>query len=401
MKIVIVNQYAQPPDGPGNTRTHAFARELVARGHAVTVVAAPLGYMSRAPRGGRCKRHLIDGVRYRWLRVPTASGNNVGRIMGMLLFGCRVCLLRRTKGMDVVMGSSPSPFAAAGAAVLAFRARVPFVMEVRDLWPDSLVALGRIRASHLLVRLLRALERWLYRHAAAAISVLPDAVGVIEERGGPKGKVAWIPNGIDRAMVGSIDQSSGGSTGLTAIYAGAHGEPNGLDVVLDAAALLVDENRWTFRLIGDGVEKSRLIKRALDEQISNVRFEDPVPKSEIYDVLRQADVFVLPLRRADVFRYGVSPNKLFDYMALARPIVYAIAASNDPVGEARAGLSVPPESPVEMAAALRALDEMGAPGRAEMGRRGRDYSFEHHDLCRLAEKLESVLEGSIESTGSR
>ena len=184
---------------------------------------------------------------------------------------------------------------------------------------------------------------------------------------------------------------------LVVTYAGAHGPVNALDTVLDTAAALgrTQPGRWEFRLIGDGVEKLRLESRAASEGIASIRFLDPVPKSEIYALLDEADIFVLPLTRGELFRHGVSPNKLFDYMATGRPIVYAVDSSNDPVTECGAGIRVPPEDPSAMADALKQLQALAADERFAMGMRGRRYAADNHDLHALAARLEKVLVSSV------
>ncbi len=143
------------------------------------------------------------------------------------------------------------------------------------------------------------------------------------------------------------------------------------------------------------MEKIRLESRAASEGIPSLRFIDPVPKSEIYGLLDEADIFVLPLSKGELFRHGVSPNKLFDYMATGRPIVYAVDSSNDPVTECDAGIRVAPEDPSAMADALKELQALTAEERFDMGMRGRQYASANHELRGLAVRLERVLVSSV------
>ncbi|MEZ5164129.1 MAG: glycosyltransferase, partial [Fimbriimonadaceae bacterium] len=165
---------------------------------------------------------------------------------------------------------------------------------------------------------------------------------------------------------------------------------NGLDNILEAAKLLIDDP-IQFRLIGDGPDKQTLIVKAKAEGIANVEFCDPVPKSEIYNELQKSDAFVMLLRASDVFRWGVSPNKLFDYMAMARPIIFAVNSSNSPVEAAGCGLRIEPDNPQALADACKSLACMSEDERNRMGAKGRWYVEENHTFEVLGAKLENVL----------
>ena len=178
------------------------------------------------------------------------------------------------------------------------------------------------------------------------------------------------------------------------MYTGAHGLANSLDVVLDAARLVQCENweeKVVFRLVGAGPGKARVQRRAREEAISAVQFEAPVAKSKVYEVLQQADATVIVSKQTPLYRWGVSPNKLFDYMASARPVLFGIDTPYDPVTEARAGLAVRPDDAHAMAVAIKELCAMSAAQRWELGLRGRCYVEEHHSFTQLARKLEQVL----------
>jgi glycosyltransferase involved in cell wall biosynthesis len=179
------------------------------------------------------------------------------------------------------------------------------------------------------------------------------------------------------------------------MYAGAHGLANGLDSILDAAALIEDmgfADKVQFCFIGDGPEKTRLQERARNEGLNTIQFESYVPRKEIYGLLQEADAFVITLKDAALFRrYGVSPNKLFDYLSSGRPVIFGIDALNNPVKESSCGLAVSPEDPEAIARAVVQLLEMSEKERWEMGLRGRRYVEEFHDYCRLADKIETVL----------
>ena len=182
------------------------------------------------------------------------------------------------------------------------------------------------------------------------------------------------------------------------MYAGSHGIANALGTVLDAAKLLEEElggGAPRFELLGDGVEKGRLARRARDEGIGIVRFLDAVPKARIFGELARADAFVVSSLPTPLYRHGVSFNKFFDYMAMARPIIAGLEASSDPVRAAGAGITVPPKDPRAMADAIRNVMAMTPEERRSMGLRGRAYVERHHDVADLARRVEAVLSDVI------
>jgi glycosyltransferase involved in cell wall biosynthesis len=396
MRVWIVNQYAQPPSRPGGTRHHMLAKALVKRGHSLTIIASSQNYLTRAElSSGRVES--IEGVRYVWLSAGGYSGP-AGRLMSMTGFAARVLDRASLCGLErphVVVGSSPHPFAAAAARHLAHRYGVPFVLEVRDLWPDTLVDVGQISRRHPLIVALSRLERSLYRSADHVITLLPGAAEVIERRGGRRGAVTWLPNGADLSEIPHPRAREPGSV-FTLTYAGAHGPANALDLLVETARLLQqDGDGWLIRLIGDGPEKLRLQNRAWGLKLDTIRFEPPLPKERIHASLAESDAFILPLKRGPVFQHGVSPNKLFDYFAVGRPVIFAVDTSIDPVREADAGLSIPAEDPPALVDALRRLRGMSSTERAEMGLRGRRHVEASHDIRRLGGQFESVLRAAI------
>lgn len=396
MKIWLVNHYALPPTETGGTRHFTLARELMKLGHEVTIFASSFDHFARketrlAP-GETFKVETFEGVPFVWLRTPPYPGNTLARMWNMAYFGWQFFRLADrlpVERPDVVIGSSPHLFAALAAERVARRHRVPFLLEVRDLWPQSLVDLSNISERHPAIIGLERIERYLYRHSARIISLLPGAAGHMAEKGADPARVLWLPNGVDAGL--APEPSPGAAQeAFTVMFAGAHGVANGLDAILDTARLLRGEP-VRFRLIGQGPEKERLMKRAEDEGLTNVTFDAPVPKEQIYGVLAQADAFLMILKDSPVFRWGVSPNKLFDYMAMARPVVFGVSTPFNPIDDAKAGLTVPPEDPAAMAEAIRALMAMSPEARWEMGLRGAAYVKENHDFGKLAARLDAAL----------
>ncbi len=400
MKIWIINQYAMSPLEAGGTRHYNLGRELVKRGHEVTIVTSSVNYITRKEThvaGGRVStRAEIDGVSFIWVSSPTYDGNGVRRVWNMVEFATNAGKSiheQRLAAPDVVLGSSPSMAAAVAAAKLARSYKVPLVLEVRDLWPQSLVDLGNVTRRHPVVLLLERVEKYLYRRADVILSPLPNAGDHIRSKVPGAAETVWLPNGVECAAVPLRLASRNGSH-FTAMYAGAHNVANNLETVLEAAAILKEQGygeRIRFRFVGDGPQKSYLVKCAQERRLDNIAFEDHVPKCQIYSVLQQADAFLMSTRKTALYRYGVSPNKLHDYMAVARPTIVAMDSFNNPVAQAGAGLVVPPERPDELAEAIKLVYGLPVAARNEMGMRGRKFVEENNDFCQLAVRLEHAL----------
>jgi len=267
-------------------------------------------------------------------------------------------------------------------------------MEVRDLWPQTIVDMGELREWNPLTKLLRTLEMFLYRRAERIVVLAPRMGEYISARGISEGKIGWIPNGVDLTRFEDTQLQSPSGDEFRVMYLGAHGQANALDVLLWAAKVLQDwgDDAIRFTLIGDGPEKLRLIKLAKELRLNNVEFRDPVKKANVPKVLHEADAAVFILNDLPLYKYGISLNKLFDYLAAKKPLILAGNPVNNPVEEADCGLTVPPGDPEALAAAVIRMREMEDDERQVMGQRGHEYVRQHHDVTVLAGKLIRCLE---------
>lgn len=399
MHVWIVQQYAVPPGRVGFTRTHDLARALNRAGHHATIIAAGFDHVLRKPMdfaaGEHCRSSTHDGVDYLWLKTPEYRGNTLGRMWNMLRFGISVALGRSASDLvrpDVIMGSSPSLFAAFGAWILACRRRCRFVMEVRDLWPDSLIDLGGYSRLNPLILGLVVMERWMYWRADLIFVVPPLALSYVRDKGGRA--VVWLPNGKRLDSIAATPQPDQ-QQGFLFLYAGSHGLANGLHRVIEAAAILQDRpdaRDIRIRLIGDGPQKLDLQTQAARLGLRNLEFFDPIPNDAVVDEQRNAHAFLMVLQDSPVFRWGISPNKLFEYLAVGRPIVYAVNAPNDPIAEAGAGVSVKESGSKALADSMQQLARLSDEERAAMAERGRAWLKQHHDLECLLDRFVKQLE---------
>ena len=312
---------------------------------------------------------------------------------------------RRMPRPDVVVGSSVHLAAVAAAWLIASVRRVPFVFEVRDLWPQALVDMGALEENSFATRLFRGAERFLYRHAKVIIPLPPRAADYITPLGIPKEKIVYIPNGIadyderiphmnDSAteLVAKITELRQAGH-LVAGFVGSHVQANGVDTLVQAARVLRDRgvHDIEFIFVGDGLEKETSRQLASSHNLRNVLFWQSLPKRSIPAVLDALDVTLFSLRDISVYRYGLSCNKLFDYLASGRPIVSACAIEDTPVTASGGGICVPPESPEEIADALVRLASMSTAERHAMGERGRQWVYQHHGVTVLAGRFLDAL----------
>ena len=401
MNIWMINHYATSPASSWSTRHVSLGTELVKRGHHVRLYAASFngrsGPFCTLAAGEEVRWERSEGVEIGWLPAPNYADNSFGRAWNMLLFAYRVLQLPRlvTERPEVIYGSTPTLFAALAGLLVARRLGVPFVLEVRDIWPQTLIELGMSRL-HPFVLLLAAVERYLHRHADAIVTLMPNATPHLVARGAKRERIHWIPNGVNFAIVPPVSPPSRKDR-LEVMYAGAYASANGPETILAAAAILRGRNGppLRFRFIGSQARASALLAKREALRLDNVTFERQVPKYQVYALLREADILVAPVRYLPVHRFGVSGNKVLDYMAVARPIVHAVRSSNHAVRDAGCGIECPPDDPAAMADALTILAGMSSEERWKLGLCGRRYLEQHHDFARLAVKLESVLVGAL------
>lgn len=389
MRILYINHYAGSPRHGMEYRPYYLAREWVEAGHEVNIVAADQSHIrARQPGLGTCTRfdEVIDGIRYTWLKTHPYHGNDVGRVRNMASFVR--ALYRESKRLsaytpDVVIASSTYPMDIWPAHRIAKLSSARLVFELHDLWPLTPMELGGMSRWHPFIMVVKAAEDYVYRHADAVVSVLPKVQGHVASHGMPLDRLHIVPNGVDlREWTGVLPALEAGVDDMLATladagnaivgYAGTHGISNSLNTLLDAARLMREEN-VSFVLVGGGPEKAGLQVRARTEQLRNVFFIDPVIKEQVPALLQRFDLAYIGWRRQSLYRFGIAPNKLMDYMMAARPVLHAVEAGNDPVGEARCGLTVAPESPDATALGIRSLLSLSPGERKAMGKRGRDF----------------------------
>jgi len=393
MRILYINHYAGSPRHGMEYRPYYLAREWVRAGHEVNIVAADQSHIrARQPVLGACARfdELIDDIRYTWLKTHPYRGNGAGRVRNMASF--LRALYRESRRLsayapDVVIASSTYPMDIWPAHRIAKLSRARLVFELHDLWPLTPMELGGMSRWHPFIMVVKAAEDYVYRHADAVVSMLPKVHAHVASHGMPLQRLHIVPNGVEpREWTGALPAlETGVDDTLAALadagnaivgYAGTHGISNSLNTFLDAARLMRDE-KVSFVLVGGGPEKPGLQLRARTEALRHVLFIDPVIKEQVPALLQRFDLAYIGWRRQSLYRFGIAPNKLVDYMMAARPVLHAVEAGNDPVGEAACGLTVAPENPEATALGIRRLLSLSPGERQAMGKRGRDFVMDN------------------------
>jgi len=408
VKILLINHYAGSPYYGMEFRPFYMAREWVRSAHKVQVVAASYSHIrtNQPTLIGDVLDENNQGIAYRWYKTPAHSGNGVGRVRNMLSF---LRLLRKDAARlardfepDVVIASSTYPMDIWPASRIAKLAGAKLVFEVHDLWPLSPMELGGMSKWHPFIIWVQMSEDYAYRRADKVISMLPKAKEYMCSRGMAVDKFVYVPNGVDAEEWDKPDDlplnvaeplTRLRNKGLPIVgYAGTHGLANALDVLLDASKCLT--GKVEIILVGKGPDRDRFVRRVKKEKLSNVLMLPSIPKKSIPSFLAAIDIAYIGWHPNSLYRFGISPNKLVDYMMSGKPIVHSVDAGNDPVAEAACGITVPPGDPAAVAQAIIRLVEMPEEAREAMGNAGQQFVQDNQTYGVLAQNFLRSIEYS-------
>jgi glycosyltransferase involved in cell wall biosynthesis len=401
MNILLINHYAGSLQLGMEYRPFYLAREWMKSGHNVRILAASFAHTRsvQPDKQPNLTTELIEGICFQWIDTPKYQGNGIGRIWNMLRFV--VSAWRAAPAIvdefkpDVVIASSTYPMDIWPARRIARLAKAKLVFEVHDLWPLSPMSLGGMSRWHPFIMLVQLAEDTAYRVSDQVVSILPKTLEYMRTRGLDPAKWSHVPNGI--ALQDYSQKSEMPSdvalgiqnikrTGLPLIgYAGAHGVANALDTLLDAAILL--RGKAEFILVGKGPEKERLLARIQKENIHNMHFLGSIPKQSVPTFLNSIDIAYIGWEPCELYKFGIAPNKLMDYMMAAKAIVHSVDAGNDLVADANCGLSVPPNDPIAIVRAIEKLIALPEEDRRTLGKNGQQFVRENHSYEILADNF--------------
>ncbi|MEQ1822350.1 MAG: glycosyltransferase family 4 protein [Fimbriimonadaceae bacterium] len=405
MEVWLVNHYAITPDRPGGTRHFDLGTELTKHGFKVKVFACDINLSTRKrtllkeSETFRVEKH--GDLEFVWVNATEYEQNNWKRVANMLTFSKnfqRAAMEIMGDTPVAIVGSSPHPFAAIAAMKLSKRLGSTFFLELRDLWPQALVDMGEVAEGHPMVRVMRNLERRLYKGAKKVIILAEGSAGYLTKRGIKPEDILYIPNGVhlehfkpSRSRVES--RAKYRFERFTFVYTGAHGPANALGTILEAARELESNKNIEFALFGDGPSKAAL--KEAGAGLTNLRFFDPVPKGEIPNILAAADGGIITLKDVDAFAYAVSPNKLFDYMGASLPVICATPGDMARMVEtSECGFTSKPEDSADLATKTLEMSRKSAEELAAFGERGLAYVSANFSRQALAAKLAESLRGA-------
>lgn len=403
MHILFFSDNFPPEVNAPASRTYEHCREWVKAGHEVTVITCvpnfPSGKVFEGYRNRLWHTEEIDGIRV--IRVWSFIARNEGfakRILDYLSYMITAFVASLfVRRVTIIIGTSPQFFAACAACASAFVKRRPWIFELRDIWPESIRAVGAVK-SEAVLNFFEKIELFLYRNSTAVISVTHSFKRNLIQRGVREDKIYVITNGVDTSRFTAMPKDAdlldmlGLSGKFVAGYIGTHGMAHGLDTLLDAATILKSEghSRIVLMLLGDGAEKARLQARAAQEGLDNVLFVDSVPKSEIARYWSILDVAVIHLRKSDLFQ-TVIPSKLFECMGMGLPILHGVEGeSADIVIRHDVGLAIAPENPAQLVSKLVHLHSDKAL-RKRLSDNG-PVAAERYDRSVLAMEMIEILE---------
>jgi glycosyltransferase involved in cell wall biosynthesis len=409
MRFLLIHQYFLEDKAGGGSRWNEIARIWKRKGHEVTVLAGTVHYMGHSNFTGKFWNKSINGDGIEVIRCYVASGYNrsfAGRIWGYCSFvfsGTWGGFAYTKGGYDAIIVTSPPLFVGIISLVLSRVKRIPFVLELRDLWLESAIETGVI-SNKLVIEAARYLESYLYKKTKRIVVLTPAFRRWLEDgKGIAPQQIVEIPNAADFRLSDSameildrekLREKYGLRGKLVVIYVGAHGVANHLEQLLDAAELL-SGSKVLFWLVGDGMKKNALIAEAMRRNLQNIRFSDPVSKEEVVDCILAADIGISVLKKAEIFK-TVYSNKTFDYFSCKKPVLVAIdGVSRKLVEEARAGWYVEPESPVGIVAGICMYMENPELIRIH-GENGYRYAKGHFDREKLALEYLKLMEEIVE-----
>ncbi len=407
--IWIFQHYASPPNKGGLVRAYDFAKQLIKKGYKVKIFSSAFNHFTHEnieTKGKLYKRETEDGVPFVWVKTSEYKGNGTDRVKNMLSFYVRLPKVVKeiikydNEKPDVIIASSAHPLTCVAGIKIAKKLKVPCIVEIRDLWPESIVEYSsKLTKKNPVIKLLYKLEKWIYKKADKIIFTMEGGKDYIIDQGWDKeinlDKVYHINNGVDlekfdynKEHYQVKDDDLDDEQSIKVVYTGSIRRVNNIGLILDAAKE-IENPKVKFLIWGDGNEVDSLKERIFDEDITNVIFKGRVEKKYVPYILSKADINLCHNTESKLFRYGISFNKLFDYYSSGKPVLIDFKTGFNPIEKNKCGISC------ETDELNRGLEKFIAKGEHEiivMGENARRVA-EEHDFRELTKKLIQVIEG--------
>lgn len=407
MNILLINHYAGSPEMGMEFRPYYFAREWVKKGHRVDIIAASYSHLRRENPHIRhdFEGKIIDGIHYHWIKTNKYEGNGVSRAVTMAQFVGKLWInagrIAKKLRPDVVITSSTYPIDTYAGQRIKRKSRknVKLIHEVHDMWPSTLYEVGGMSKRHPFVIAMQLGENSAYKHSDKVVSLLPNAEKYMRKHGLKKGKFVCIPNGVveeewtnPKALTqqhADVLQKMKDEGDFIVGYFGGHALSNALDILIDAAKGMKDD-KVKMVLVGDGVEKPRLMKRVLDENIKNVIFLPPISKLEIASLCEYFDCIFYCGMPSPLYRFGVCPNKMFDSMRAGKPSLCALPVKQCYIDEYECGVCVDPNTDA-IIKGIETIQNMSEEEKESMGNRGKEAALKYFNYETLSKKFLEIM----------
>lgn len=401
MNILYINHYAGSKIFGMEYRPYFLCREWAKKGNNVNIISASFAHTRTIQPVVKkdLSKEFIDGINYFWIKTPQYSGNGIKRFINILIFVLKLFryhdfFVKELKP-DIVIASSTYPLDVLAAYNIAIKSKAKLIYEAPDLWPLTLIEVGGFSKYHPFVMLLQFAENFAYKNCDKVVCVLPKAFEHMEKHGLRKDKFVYIPNGIDSSdwenitpipnelaqIISDLKRDNKFIVG----YSGYHGLANSLTTLINAATRLTDKE-IVFLLVGNGPEKDNLQKQVRELKLKNIFFCPSILKSSIPDFLSRMDALFIAFNQLLIYRFGVSANKLFDYMMAAKPVIQVQNAGNDYVAESGCGISVTSGNAIEVAKAIMDILSLTQSEKDKMGLLGKEFVLRNNDYKFLSEK---------------
>lgn len=405
--ILFINQYASDLETGFGGRSYYLSKEIAKLGYKSALVSADFTHLQLTPQTNNAKYQMktADGVEHIKIRVMRYQGaRSYKRVLNWFLFSWRLLAVIRylTFKPSIVICSSPSIFSIWGAWALARMNGAKFILEVRDIWPLTILSLGTFSKWHPLILFMTMTERFGLKYADGIIGSSEAFKTYLNENGAGNKKFLYIPNGFESSDYENISLSppfiEKGLDQILVGYVGTLGAANTLETFINAAAELKDDSRFVFALVGQGAAEIKLKELALQLGADNVHFFQKVSKQQVPGIMAQFDIGYIGWRDKPLYRYGISPNKLAEYMGAGVPIAHSYSGAGDLVEKYKAGFTVPAQNVKALSDSLLAFSKLSKEKRAEMSKNGREAARKMHDFSVLAGILDDFIQNELPCT---
>jgi glycosyltransferase involved in cell wall biosynthesis len=404
MKIVILNHYAGTPELGMEYRSYYFAEEWLKMGHNVRIVCSSFSHLRTFNPEIKASTFLekLDSIEFYWVKTPKYKGNGFRRIVNIFVFLIRIIFNRKkliySFNPDVIISSSTYPLDGVVVNLFFKKKKIIHVHEIHDLWPLTIKVLGGYSSYHPFIALLQWAENYVYRKCDILVSILPGTLPYLKKHGLQEHKFFHIPNGFFESqslkdvpeehdfLIKSLKEKGN----FILLYAGGHNISNALVYLVSACEKLSGQNIAVV-LVGNGTEKESLMNTVAEKKLKNIYFLPPVPKDSIPSLLKLSDFLFLGWSNSPLYEFGISPNKVFDYMLAAKPIIHSFSGQYDIVKTACCGISVDAENVEKLADAILKMKDKDSNELYNMGMKGHEFVIKEHNYSVLAERFCNLL----------